>query len=85
MVSGRERVHPRPHLLDNAGALVSEHAGRVAGRIDSGGGVHVGVADAAGMQPDEHLALLWRSEFDGLYFERGSELFEHCRANQHDR
>ena len=45
-------------LLDDARALVAEHARRVAGRVGARGGVEVGVTDPAGDEPDEHLAGL---------------------------
>ena len=47
---------PVADLLDDARALVPEHGRRVAGGVGAGGRVEVGVADAAGDEPDEHLA-----------------------------
>src|SRR5205823_3660621 len=44
--------------LDDARALVPEHRRRVARRVGPGGGVEVGVADAARDEPDERLALV---------------------------
>ena len=51
-----EERHALPAALDDARALVAEHGRRVAGGVHPGGGVHVGVADAARDQPHEHLA-----------------------------
>ena len=52
---GATRVTPGADRLDDAGALVAEHgrAGRLGGAVDR---VQVGVADAAGVQPHQHLA-----------------------------
>ena len=58
VVAGRERVDAGADRLDHAGALVAEHGRRVAGGVDARGRVEVGVADAAGDQPHQHLALL---------------------------
>ena len=69
--------------LDDTRALVAEHAGRVAGRVGAGSGVEVGVADAAGGEPDEHLAGLRLGEIDLLDDERAAELLEHRCANLH--
>ena len=41
-----------PHPLDDARTLVAQDARRVAGRVGPGGRVEVGVADAAGDEPD---------------------------------
>ena len=67
---GRDERDAVADALDDAGALVAEHAGRVAGRVGAGGGVEVGVADAAGGEPDEHLARLRLGEIDLLDDER---------------
>ncbi len=52
----RRASTPSPTRLDDAGALVAEHGRRVAGRVGARRGVEVGVADAAGDEPHEHLA-----------------------------
>ena len=72
---------PSPTRLDDAGALVPEHGRRVAGRVGAGGRVHVGVADAAGDEADEHLAGLGARELDVLDDERLAELLEHRGAD----
>ena len=55
-VAGRHGRHALADLLDHAAALVPEDGGRVAGGVGAGRRVEVGVADAAGQQPHEHLA-----------------------------
>ena len=83
VVAGRNEAHAVADALDDAGALVPEHARRITGRIGTGGGVEVGVADAAGGEPDEHLAPLRLGEIDLLNDERAAELLENCCANSH--
>ena len=83
VVAGRDERDAVTDALDDAGALVAEHAGRVAGRVGAGGGVEVGVADAAGGEPDEHLARLRLGEVDLLDDERAAELLENCCADFH--
>lgn len=83
VVADDQRRDPGADLLDDAGALVAEHAGGVAGRVGTGRGVEVGVADAAGVQPDEHLARLRLREVDVLDHQRLSELLQHGGANLH--
>ena len=51
VVAGADDAGADP--FDDAGALVAEHARRVPGRVGAGGGVEVGVADAARDEPDE--------------------------------
>ena len=74
---------PSPTALDDAGALVTEHARRVARRIGARGGVEVGVADTARDEPDEHLARPRLGELDLLHHERPAELLEHRGADLH--
>ena len=82
---GATLVTPSPTCLDDAGALVAEHGGRVAGGVGAAGGVEVGVADAAGGEPDEHLARAGPVELDVLDDERLGELLEHGGADLHAR
>src|SRR6202042_2173141 len=69
--------------LNNATALVSEHRGRVSGRVDAGGGVHVGVADTAGDEPHQNLPPLRLREVYFGHVEWLSELLEYGGANLH--
>ena len=85
VVARLDERHALADRLDDARALVAEHARRVAGRVGARGGVHVGVADAAGGEPDEHLARLRLGELDLLDDERLPELLEHCGADPHRR
>jgi hypothetical protein len=48
VVAGRHRRDVLADRLDDAGAFVSEHGRRIAGRVGAGRRVQVGVADAAG-------------------------------------
>ena len=70
-------------VLDDARALVAEHARRVARRVRARRRVHVGVADAAGRQPDQHLAGLRAREVDLGHVERLAELLQHGGADLH--
>src|SRR6185312_3704332 len=72
-----------PHPLDDARPLVPEHARRVAGGVGAGGGVEVGVADAARDQAHEHLAAAGVGQLDVLHDKRGSELLQHGRSHPH--
>ena len=56
VVAGRDERDAVADTLHHARPLVTEDAGGVTGRIGAGGGVEIGVADAAGDEPDEHLA-----------------------------
>ena len=75
---GAERRDAGPDRLDDPGALVPEHARRVAARVGSGRRVEIGVADAAGDDPDERLARLRLLQLDVLDDERLPELLEDC-------
>ena len=70
MVARGEARHALAHRLDHAGALVPEHRGRVTRRIGATGRVHIGVADAAGGQANEHLARPRTVELNVLNHER---------------
>ena len=67
--------------LDDARALVPEHGRRIAGGIDARGRVQVGVADAAGDEPHEHLARPRLGEVELLHDQRLGELLEQRRAD----
>ena len=82
---GAQRGDALADRLDDAGSLVAEHARGVAGRVGAGGGVEVGVAHAAGVHADEHLAGPGPVELDVLDDERPAELLEDCCADLHGR
>jgi hypothetical protein len=81
VVAGRERGHAGPDRLDDARALVAEHARRVAARVGTGRGIEVGVADTARREPDERLARLRLLQLDVLDDEWLPELLEDCRPD----
>ena len=83
VIARREQRHFRSHGLDDPGAFVPEDARRVAARIVAGRGVEIRVADAAGREPDEHLAGLGLGQLQLLYGERMPELLEHRGADLH--
>ena len=85
VVADREVAHALADRLDDARALVAEHRRRVARRVDARGGVHVRVADAAGDEAHEHLALPRLRELELLHHERLSELLQHCCTHPHGR
>ena len=80
---GRDERHAVADTLDDARALVAEHARHVAAGIRSGGRIEVGVADAAGDEPDERLAGLRVGQLDVLDDEWRAELFEDGGAYLH--
>ena len=81
----RDERHAVADALDDAGALVAEHARHVAARIGPGRRVEVGVADAAGDEPHERLAGLRLGQLDVLDDERLPELLEHRGAYLHQK
>src|SRR5581483_12000568 len=85
VAGGDEPAAALADLLDDARPFVPEHARRVAGRVGAGGGVQVGVADAAGCEPDERLGRLRLLELDLLDDERLPELLEDGGADLHGR
>jgi hypothetical protein len=58
MVADLDRGHPRPDLDHHPGALMAQHRGEQAFGIQTVEGVGVGVADARGLDLDQHLARL---------------------------
>ena len=83
VIARRERGHVRADALDDAGAFVAEHRRRVAGRIGARCRVEVGVADAAGGEPDEDLARARLREVDLLDDEWLPELLENRCPDAH--
>jgi len=86
---GKRDVAAPPHagdagadLLDDAAALVTEdgRTWRLGGAVDR---VQVGVADAAGVQPHEHLARSRRRQLELGYHQRSADALEHGRAGDH--
>ncbi len=85
VIALRDRGDPLADPLDDPGALVAEDGGRVAGGIDARGRVEVGVADAAGDEPHEHLARLRVLKLELLDHQGLAELLEHRRFHPHRR
>jgi hypothetical protein len=85
VVADLERRDARADRLDHAGALVSEDGRRVPGRIDAGGRVEVGVADAARGQPHERFALARLAQLELPDDERLAELLENRGPHLHRR
>ena len=85
MVAHRQGRDALADGLDDPGALVPEHRGRVARRVDARGRVEVGVADPAGGQADERLAGAGGGQVDVLHDERRAELLEHRGTDLHGR
>ena len=81
VIADRDVRHALADRLDDAGALVAEHGGRVAGRVGARRRVHVRVADAAGDEADEHLARLGLREVDLLHHQRLPELLQYRGAH----
>src|SRR5206468_5360005 len=68
-VAGSEVGDAAAHLFHHAGPFVAEHAGQL-GRHHAGDDRVIGVADAAGRQPDQDLAGLGTVELDVLHADR---------------
>ena len=83
VVTGRDERDIGTDALHRTGSLVAEDARCVPGRVGAGGRVEIGVADAAGGKPDEHLPRLGLGEVDLLDDERASELLEDSCADLH--
>src|SRR5581483_1314628 len=77
VIADAERRHAVTDTFDDTRALVSQYGRRVSRRVDAGGGVEVGVADAAGDDAHEHLARARLGELEVLHDERRPELLEH--------
>ncbi len=82
-VAGRDARDAVADPLDDTRALVTEHRRRVAGRVDARGGVHVRVADAARLQPDQHLSCARLREIELSDLQRLAELLEQGGADLH--
>ena len=83
VIAARDERDAVADALDDTRAFVAEHAGGISRRIGAGGGVEVGVADAAGGEPHENLTRLRLGEIDLLNDERAAELLENCCADLH--
>jgi hypothetical protein len=83
VVAWRDERDVRPDLLDHARTLVAEHTRRIAGRVGAGRGVEVGVAHAAGLEPDKRLAGPRLRELDLLDGKRLPELLQHRGSDPH--
>src|SRR5207244_6543592 len=77
VLAAREPVDPLADLLDDAGALVSEHHRPATLAELAVSKPHVGVADAGRRDAHEHLARLRRIELDLLDAHRPSGLAQH--------
>jgi hypothetical protein len=81
VVARLQRGDARSDRLDHSCALVPEHARRIPARVGTGRRVEVGMADAAGDDPNERLALLRLLQLDVLDDERLPELLQDCCAD----
>jgi hypothetical protein len=57
MVAGLQRRHAGAHFLNDAGALMAEDRREDAFRVGARAGEFVGVADAGGLDLDQHFAF----------------------------
>ena len=83
VITRRDECHAGPDLLDDSSSLVTQNTVRVPGRVGAGGGVEIGVAHAAGLEPHECLAGFRLRELDLLNDERLPELLEHRGPDFH--
>src|SRR3954447_21703247 len=82
-VAGRHAGDAVADALDHARSLVAENGRRIARRVNSRRGVHVGVADAARLERHQHLALTRLGEPDFRYVQRLAKLLEHGGSDLH--
>jgi hypothetical protein len=85
VVADGQVAHAAADRLHDPGAFVAEHGRRVARRIGARRRVEVGVADAAGDEPDEHLARARLGQVELLHLERLAEPLQHGCAHLHAR
>ena len=83
VVADGQGFDSRADRLDDPGALVAEHRRRVAGRVDARGRVEVRVADAAGDEPHQGLALLRVRQLELLDREWLAELLQYRCTHPH--
>ncbi len=83
MVALLERRHPRPDIDHDAGAFVAEDRREQPLGVGARQGERVGVADAGGLDLDQHLAGLRPVELHRLDGERLACLVRHRRARFH--
>ena len=83
MVADREVLDALADRLDDPSALVAEDRRRIAGRVDSGRGVEIGMADAAGNQAHERLAGSRVVEVKLLDDQRLAELLQYRGTHLH--
>jgi hypothetical protein len=85
VVAGLDESDVLTHRFDDTRPLVPENRRGVARRVGAGRGVEIGVADAAGDEPDEHLPRLGLGKVDLLDRQGTAELLEHGGADPHGR
>ena len=83
VIADRQVLDSLAHGLDHTRALVAEHGWGVPGGVGAGRRVHVGVADAAGLEPHQRLAGLRAAQVHLLDRQRRAELLEHGSTNPH--
>ena len=83
MVAGLQRFDAGPDIDHDARALMAEDRGKQALRIGARERERVGVADAGGLDLDQHLARLRPLEIDRLDGQRRSRPMRHRRAHFH--
>src|SRR6202034_3269922 len=84
VVSGLHRAHTLADRFDDAASLMTEHRRRIPGRIDPGGGVHVGMTNTASHQAHEDLSATGIGKIDLLNHERLAKLLEHSGTHLHE-
>src|SRR3954447_3315660 len=85
VVAGGDGGDALANFLDDARALVPQHRRRIARGVSAGGGVQIGVADAARHEPHKHLARPRLRELDLAHNERLSEFLEDGGPDLHRR
>jgi hypothetical protein len=76
-----DRAHTLADPFHDPRALVPEDRRRIAGGIGTGGRVHVGVADPAGLEANQDLALPRFLQLDFRHVQRRTELLKHRSTN----
>ena len=72
MVTLLESGHTRPHIDHNAGALVAQNGREDAFRVRARQGVVIGMANAGGLDLDQHLAKAGAVQVNGFNGQGGA-------------
>ncbi len=84
MIALRDAGDAGPDIDDHARALMAQDGGKDTFRIGTGQGEFVGMANARGLDFDQHLAGLRAFELNGFDRQRLAGLMGNCGTYIHD-